>query len=59
MADTVNVEVPAKYAVPLIKAVFDPEELRLKPDGNVPLTIVHVYGPTPPLAVRVCEYAPP
>jgi hypothetical protein len=32
---------------------------RVSPAGNVPLTSVQVYGPTPPAADKVAEYGTP
>jgi hypothetical protein len=50
----VKVEAPAVVGEPLNTA---PE--RVKPGGSVPDVSANVYGPMPPAATNVCEYAAP
>jgi len=45
---SVKVDVPTVVGVPLMAA-----PLKDSPAGNVPDTRDHVYGPVPPVAVRV------
>src|ERR1039457_3268832 len=52
---TVNVYVPGAVGVPPMTPPAD----RVSPGGSQPDTWDQVYGPIPPLAVRVCEYADP
>src|SRR5262245_34896364 len=49
---TVKLEVPAAVGVPEIRPEFG---VRLRPAGSDPLTIDHVYGGDPPVAVSVAE----
>jgi hypothetical protein len=51
---TVKVDVPAAVGVPAIV----PVSARVKPAGNVPLSMLHVMG-VPPVAVSVWLYAVP
>jgi hypothetical protein len=48
---TVKLKVPAAVGVPLITPVL----ARLRPLGNEPLAIDHVYAGVPPLAVSVAK----
>jgi hypothetical protein len=51
----VKLELPgAALTVPLIV----PDELSVSPLGNDPPTIDQLYGVVPPVADRVCPYAP-
>ena len=50
---TVNVNVPALVAVPVIFPVVGPSS---RPSGSLPLLNVQEYGETPPLALRAVEY---
>jgi hypothetical protein len=52
---TLKVEVPAAVGVPAIT----PVEEMARPTGHVPDVTDHVYGGTPPVAARVCEYGAP
>ena len=52
---TIKLDVPVAVGVPDITPV---ELLRVKPFGRVPV-FDHVYGSTPPVAVRVWLYAVP
>lgn len=52
---TVNDEVPDAAGVPEIV----PLDASVRPAGNVPVAIAHVYGGVPPVAARVAEYAAP
>jgi hypothetical protein len=52
---TVKLEDPPAVGVPLIT----PPALSVKPPGNEPVEIVHVFPPLPPVAVSVWEYAVP
>ena len=49
---TVKLDVPVPVGVPLISPL---ELFSVSPAGNEPVLIDQVYGPAPPLAVRVCE----
>src|SRR5262245_27202584 len=49
---TVKLDVPAAVGVPEIRPEFG---VRLRPAGNDPFTIDHVYGGVPPVAVSVAE----
>jgi len=51
----VKTKTPAAVAVPLITPLGD----SVRPSGNPPEARDHVYGVVPPVAVNVCEYAPP
>ena len=56
-----SVALSAKFAIPTVAGVplIWPEELNVKPGGNVPLAIVQVYGGLPPIACRPWLYATP
>jgi hypothetical protein len=51
----VKAKTPGAVGVPLIM----PPEDSARPSGNAPEARDHVYGVVPPVAVNVCEYAPP
>src|SRR3954466_3194671 len=52
VAVTLKLNTPVAVAVPLIA----PFEARLSPVGNVPPVCAKVYGPVPPLAVKLWLY---
>jgi len=47
---TVKFDVPAVLGIPEISPLL---AVRSSPEGRVPLLMLHVYGPTPPLAIRL------
>ena len=48
---TVKEKSPRRLGVP----ETTPDELSVNPFGSLPDVRAHVYGPTPPVAARVCE----
>ena len=55
VAVMVKLTAPLAVGVPVIAPALE----SVRPAGRAPLVIAKVYGPVPPLAVTVCEYAVP